>query len=407
MNKKKILALLDKKTEARQKLVEVVKNTQDIEELRTTTKDIEELDAEINELRSIVDSIDDEERGEHFVPDGERTPNPMDLRSISKSENRSAENSDMEERQAFMKYVLTGEKSELRDAQVSSTKDAGVTIPNTVLDRIVEKMRSYGNIFSRVTVTNVKGGVTIPTKSVKPTASWVTEGKTADSQKSEVDGKITFAYHKLQIKVAVTLEASVTSLPIFEDNIVQNCYEAMIIAIEDAIINGSGTSQPLGITKDSAIKGNQKISVKPSEIGKYETWAKIFSKIPLSKRSGVVLILNNETYEGDLMGMTDSQGQPVARVNMGLNGEDKPVFKGKEVIEVESALPSFETCTKNNVFGIIVDLKDYMINSNLAMTVKRYFDENTDQDITKYTMILDGKLADSQGVLLLTKADEA
>lgn len=408
--KERLLKLFNAKNEERNKLIDAAKTTENIEELRSCNDKIEKLNEEMEELRAAIDEIEkSEERGSHFVPGGEGVlDNPTNLISISStmmSSQRGVEMADYEERQAFMDYVLRGKIPEERKDAVSTISDAGAAVPVTVVNRIVEKLRTYGNIFSRVTITNIKGGVEIPTKSAKPTAQWVTEGKVAETQKNAVDGKITFSYHKLQIRIAVTLEADTVSLSIFEDNIVDSCYEAMIVAIEDAIINGSGSGQPLGITKDPKVT-SQKVDVKPSELVKYDKWSKIFAKIPLAKRQGTVLIVNSETYEGDLMGMVDKNGQPVARVNIGLNGEDKPIFKGKEVVMVESSLPSFDSCEPNNVFGIIVNLKDYMLNTNLQIALKRYFDENTDQWITKSTMIADGKLADHQGVILLTKVNE-
>lgn len=408
--KERLLKLFNAKSEERNKLIQTAKTTENIEELRSCNDKIEKLNEEMEELRAAIDEIELEERGSHFVPGEESTlDNSASLISISSAmisnSQRGLDIADYEERQAFMDYVLRGKIPEERNDAVSTISDAGATVPVTVVNRIVEKLRTYGNIFSRITITNIKGGVEIPTKSAKPTAQWVTEGKVAEAQKNAVDGKITFSYHKLQIRIAVTLEADTVSLSIFEDNIVDSCYEAMIVAIEEAIINGSGSGQPLGITKDPKVS-SQKVDVKPSELVKYDKWSKIFAKIPLAKRQGTVLILNSETYEGDLMGMVDKNGQPVARVNIGLNGEDKPIFKGKEVVMVESSLPSFDSCEPNNVFGIIVNLKDYMLNTNLQIALKRYFDENTDQFITKSTMIADGKLADHQGVILLTKVNE-
>lgn len=408
--KERLLKLFNAKSEERNKLIQTAKTTENIEELRSCNDKIEKLNEEMEELRAAIDEIELEERGSHFVPSGESTlDNSASLISISSAmisnSQRGLDIADYEERQAFMDYVLRGKIPEERRDAVSTISDAGASVPVTVVNRIVEKLRTYGNIFSRITITNIKGGVEIPTKSAKPTAQWVTEGKVAEAQKNAVDGKITFSYHKLQIRIAVTLEADTVSLSIFEDNIVDSCYEAMIVAIEDAIINGSGSGQPLGITKDPKV-ASQKVDVKPSELVKYDKWSKIFAKIPLAKRQGTVLIVNSETYEGDLMGMVDKNGQPIARVNIGLNGEDKQIFKGKEVVMVESSLPSFEACEPNNVFGIIVNLKDYMLNTNLQIALKRYFDEDTDQFITKSTMIADGKLADHQGVILLTKVNE-
>ncbi|MGU8157635.1 phage major capsid protein, partial [Clostridium perfringens] len=96
----------------------------------------------------------------------------------------------------------------------------------------IEKLKFYGNIFTRVTITNIKGGVSIPKASAKPVATWVSEGKVADKQKKEVKGSVVFAYHKLQCRVAVSLEADTTSLAIFESTVIDNVSEAMIIAIE-------------------------------------------------------------------------------------------------------------------------------------------------------------------------------
>ena len=45
-----------------------------------------------------------------------------------------------------------------------------------------------------------------------------------------------------------------------------------------------------------------------------------------------------------------------------------------------------------------------MVNSNMAITYRRYFNEDTDEWISKATMIADGKLADPYGVVLIKKA---
>ena len=53
----------------------------------------------------------------------------------------------LEYRNAFMKYVLTGQESpELRADAITKTTDVGAVIPNTILNRIVEKLESVGNI---------------------------------------------------------------------------------------------------------------------------------------------------------------------------------------------------------------------------------------------------------------------
>ena len=91
-----------------------------------------------------------------------------------------------EYKRAFMNYVLTGKKipAELTNADANTkTSDVGAAIPTTTLQKIYEKIEATGMILPRVTHTSYKGGVTVPTSSAKPTASWVAEGVGSDKQK--------------------------------------------------------------------------------------------------------------------------------------------------------------------------------------------------------------------------------
>lgn len=399
---------LEAALEKRKALVTSITNAETKEALDKIELDLRKADIEIAGLK---EAIEEEQRSAQGNPEeraaGSNLPqgqfNPISTYGLTTQRRSSEAEQEAEYRKAFMEYTLRGTAipTELRAA--TGTADIGVVIPNTVMNKIIEQLKTYGEIFRRVTLTNIKGGVTIPIASAKPVATWTAEGTVADKQKKEVKGTVTFSYNKLQCRVAVTLEADTTSLAIFESTLTDNVYEAMIIAIEEAIVNGTGTLQPLGFTKDTRVLASQKVELSATDIKSWEEWSKVFAKVPKSKRAGAVVLLNTETWEGDILGMTDSTGQPIARVTVGLNGEDKPMFKGKEVIDVESYLPSYEAAEVGDVFGAILNLKDYMLNSNLAMTVKRYFDEDTDEWITKSTLIADGKLADAQGVILLVK----
>ena len=113
-----------------------------------------------------------------------------------------------EYKRAFMNYVLTGKKipAELTNVDANTkTSDVGAAIPTTTLQKIYEKIEATGMILPRVTHTSYKGGVTVPTSSAKPTASWVAEGTGSDKQKKAI-GSITFAYHKLRCAISMSLE---------------------------------------------------------------------------------------------------------------------------------------------------------------------------------------------------------
>lgn len=320
----------------------------------------------------------------------------------------------MEYRRAFMDYVTRGVKNDILEFRTNETtlpSDIGAVIPTTILNRIVEKMEETGRIWSRVTKTSIQGGVEIPVSFAKPVATWVAAGTVADKQKKTVNTTISFSYHKLQVRVAVELVASVVALPIFEQTIADNIAEAMVKALDTAIISGTGTGtgtvpgQPLGIINHTNIPSQQVVTVAPADFGKYATWPELFAKMPRSYRSGMVLILNDADWHKYIVGMVDNTGQPVARVNYGLDGSIEERFLGREVIAVEDLLPSIDEASDNDVVAILCRLEDYMVNSNMAITFRRYFDEDTDEWISKATMIADGKLADPNGVVLIKKEE--
>lgn len=426
MNKKKLQALLQKKEERKQALGQTASTTESVAELRSINQELDALNGEIKELRDVIANLPDEDDNPEgrsadpaYEPEQRNAHTPNGVMQVMGSysfnqnqthgqQQRSADRFDTPEyRAAFMDYVTKGTKSdtlEFRADSTTGTGDIGVVIPTTVLNKIVEKLKDNGRIWARVTKTSVQGGVEIPLANAKPTATWVAAESMSDKQKKQVQGKIVFSYHKLQCRVAVELVASVVAMPVFEQTVSDNIYEAMIIALEEGIINGTGTGQPLGITKDTNIPAAQRIEVTAEEFGKYETWTKLFGKIPRKYRSGAELIMADADWTKYIEGMVDANGQPIARVTYGLDGTIQEKLLGKDVLAIEDYLPSIDDAEEGEVVAILVKLTDYMVNSNMQMTFKRYFNEETDEWVSKSTLIADGKLADRNGVVLIVKA---
>lgn len=369
--------------------------------------ELDKLEAELRDLESEKKDIEKRRAIAEGIQAGTVQTRNVATFGRENPENRATEvdkYDTVEYRKAFMNYVLRGEKSdalEFRADQTTGIGDIGAVIPTTILNRIVEKMKEVGQIWNRVTKTAIQGGVQIPVANAKPKATWVAAGQMAEKQKKEVKGTIMFGYHKLQVRVAVELVAGTVALPIFESTISDNIAEAMVEALDEAIISGSGDGQPLGIIKDTSIPAAQVIEVTADEFSKYKTWTKIFSKVPRRYRAGSVLIMNDADWNTHIVGMVDNNGQPVARVTYGLDGTVQERLIGREVIPVEELLPSVDTAEAGDFVAIIVRLEDYMVNSNMAITFRKYFDENTDEWIHKATMIADGKLADPNGVVLV------
>ena len=317
------------------------------------------------------------------------------------NENRETDIHDtLEYRRAFMAYALRGTAipAEFRSDEVTKTIDVGAVIPTTVLNKIVEKMEAVGMILPLVTRTAYKGGVSIPTSSVKPTASWVAEGVGSDKQK-KTTGSVTFAYHKLRCAVAVTIETDTMALSAFEATLINNVVEAMTKAVEQAIISGSGTGQPKGILTETAPNGQALTSAAVA----YADLVNAEAALPQAYEANAVWCMSKKTFMA-YAGLVDTAGQPIGRVNYGIAGKPERVLLGRPVIccdYVTSYTPSVATNTK---FAFLFNFKDYVLNTNMTMTVKKYEDNDTDDMVTKAIMLVDGKVVDKNSLVTIAKA---
>ncbi|MBU5289995.1 phage major capsid protein [Paraclostridium bifermentans] len=307
----------------------------------------------------------------------------------------------IEYRRAFMNSILNDAAMPQEFMNVNTTTkttDVGKVIPTTVLEQIVEKLEASGMILQLVTRTNHKGGVAIPTSSIKPKATWVAEGETSDKQKKDVKGSITFAYHKLRCAVSVTLETEVTSLAIFEKTLIANITEAMIIAIEQAIVSGDGDRKPTGIIT-AEIPADRVIEIdKPT----YQTIVDAEGALDIAYENNAQYCMTKKTFM-QYVGMVDSNGQPIARTNIGINGKVERSLLGRTVVLCNYLETLSELTADDTVVGFIFNFKDYVLNTNYKMGLKKYEDNDTDDMVTKSVMLVDGQPVDTNSLVLIKK----
>jgi len=366
---------------------EILKRLQEIIDLlndENSTADEDETKALEEEARSLTEKLKEIKKVESrkSIANAINTGMNVATNVTPKVENEERHFTDtLEYRNAFKNYVLSGKESpELRENQTTHTTDIGAVIPNTITNKIYEKIEKYGKIFAKITKTNIKGGVSVPTSSVKPVATWVSEGKVADTQK-KTTGNVIFAYNKLQVRVAISLEAELVSLEVFEKTVVDNCYEAIIVALEKSVFVGTGEGQPKGIIVDAEALPINEVS--------YETMCQIEGGVDEAYDETAEHYMTKKNYFEKVVGLVDQNGQPIARTSVGLDGKPEYAILGRKVNFVPADY-------LNGKFDVIVDLADFVCNSNMQLTMKKYFDEDTDQWVNKCTMICDGKLVSDQ-----------
>ena len=419
-----LLKLISRNKEEIKKLQERSDASQDVAEVRAIgetlaalKRDIEDAEAQLAELEANEGAQDNgqgtDEASRSGVPAGTELRNGQVLAvyGMGGTTNQRAAEADphdtVEYRQAFMEYVCRNVPmaAELRADAVTSTGDVGAVIPTTILKEIIQELKSFGNVYALVRKLNVQGGVAIPILSLKPEATWIGETTPSESKKLEAKNSITFSYFGVECKIAQTLLANVTTLDAFQQLFVPLAAEAIVKALEVAIFNGNGTTQPLGVTKDTRVPADNVIEMTPEDIKSWAAWhTKVKAKMKKAYRNGT-FFMNQATFDGYIDGMEDKNGQPVGRTNYGINGEETYRFMGKTVETVEDEIiSSYDDAATGDVIGVFMKPTDYAINSNLQMVTVKWTDHDTNQIKNKCVMICDGKLIDANGVLIIKKA---
>mgnify|MGYP002516883167 CR=1 FL=1 len=315
-----------------------------------------------------------------------------------------------EYRNAFMAYIQRGVPvpMELRENQSTLTTDVSPQVPTTMGQQIVSKMSEYGDIWNRVQKLSVKGGLWFRVLDIKPTASWIDEGAVSDTQKVSGNDKVTFSFYQLECRMAQSLLASAVTFDDFQALFVPAVAEAMVRALEQAIIRGTGTNCPLGITKDPRV--TNVVEMTDAEFGNWKQWRKkVKAAMPKSYRNGE-FIMAQSTFDSYIETMSDDNNAPVSIGYNPVTGEEANRLMGKAVTCVEpDILPDFDTAKAGDVVAVFGDLGNYVVNTQPGMpiAVKRWIDDDSNQEKVKALMACDGKVLDPYGFILIKKKDAA
>lgn len=391
---------------------DLIEKSEDINEVKALGKEKRSLEKDVEKLTK---AMENEKRG--FDP----------LASYGVTEVRENTNdplSTVEYRTAFMNFVQKGQRNEVLKRADSEhvSGDLGILLPNTIVQEVIKGVEKvYGQLYSRIKKTNLKGGVQYPLGSFSAQMYWqgtdgtdIEHGVSEKQNAGKINGYVQFTYHLGEIRIAQSLLQSVLTLDVFEAELVKALVEAYVKAMDEVILNGDGVKQPEGILVeaakvDSRIPAENIITFTADEMLDWKTWqTKLFAKIPLSMRAlRPEFVMTAETWEANIMTLEDSQGRPVYRETYNpVTGDESATFKGRSVVFVEEGgIKSFDTAKANEYFGMYwVPEKAYAMNSNMQFSYKKYFDENTNQYITKGLVIVDGKVLDPKYIYLLKKA---
>ena len=436
MRKKILEQRMQRLLAKKQKLSERCNASTDVSEVRSLTEQLDDVNSEIAETQSELDLIADEERAAQAEAEARSLP-PVNAQPVNAgivgafsqntemSQKREAEDefSTMEYRKAFMAYVQRSESNELirrgievwqqRSGAAANTDSLGALIPTTLVNEFINKVKKvYGQLYSKVRKMNIQGGVRFPLGDLEATFRWITESTVSPEQDAGSTEDVVFEYNIGEIRVAQTLLSSITTIDAFEREVVAIMVKAFLQGMDIGIVKGTGKGQMLGILNDPRVttQAGHVIELTAAEIGNWTAWKKkFFAKLPLGYRAGD-FIFTVGTVDAYLSTMADANNNPIFREATGLEVNDGDAtnpngrFFGRDVELVEpDVIADFDTASDGDVIGIFWQPDQYAINSNMAMGMRRYFDEYTNKWVDKLLVVVDGKVLNPKGFYIFKK----
>ena len=404
--------------------------SESVDEVRSITAMIEEINDELSDISEELAIIADEEKrsaAQATAPVNGAIVSSYNAPVVAQA--RSDENplGSAEYRQAFRNYIQRGIgisdemrakindfrttlPAEMRDAMPISTADTAPAIPLTVMNEVINTVRKrYGNLYSKVRKLSVAGGVDIPVGALQADFSWISESTAAPRQNIGELDTISFRYNVAEIRIAQTFLSSILTLEAFESKITEVIAVGYLKLMDKGIVAGTGNGQMLGILNDARVTNY--VTMTAAQINNWTAWRKnFFSKLPLGYRNGE-FIFPVGTVDAYLETMADANNNPIYRQATGLevNSGDALTpngrFFGRDISLVEpDIIADFDTASANDVIGIYWQPEEYAINENFGFTMRRYYDEERNQWVTKALCVADGKVLNPAGIWLIKKA---
>lgn len=230
---KNIKALTERRAELQAQMDALV-SAADTEQRAMSAEEISAFDAAEEEIRSIDETLDREERARRAAREPER---------------RDDTGAEAEER-AFADYVL-GRANELRTGEQNMTMgNNGAIIPTTIANRIIKAVRDRCPILAGATIYNVKGTLKVPVWGKANTTHDIAVGYQSEFTELTADSGA-FASVDLggYLAGALTLIGrSVENNGAFSvvDFIVEQMAEEIAVWIEGQLLTGTGASAAQG-----------------------------------------------------------------------------------------------------------------------------------------------------------------
>lgn len=316
-------------------------------EFNAILSDIEKLDADFETIKKAQADID-ALKGAVAIPNLENIG--VGAKGADKVDELSSgivDMQDIEDTKEFRNAYLKQLQGKALTQKENTVVSAASTIPTMTLNKIIEKLEQTSVLYSKITTSFLPGGLVLPRENAKNDASWVAMG-TASTDSADSFDSITLSAYKLIKTIEIGADVKAMSIDAFEGFIVNALVKKMNKAIENIILNGTGSGQPTGLLKSGEISATGTYT----KVGMtYTDLMKIIKDLPTSYNANAAFVMPRAVFFSDIMAMVGSDGHPVVHTDI-------------------------ETPSKFNILGYPVLLDDYMTTDKIIFGDLSYYHLN-------------------------------
>lgn len=347
----------------------IEKRLKEIEERKKEIRSLLEKDDELDlekiqeELRSLDEEKEKLEKRAQIakgIQSGGIVANPI-VKPKGEAEERKFEGMERDEilsapeyRSGYLKRLQGKPLTAAEERALTTASDsAGAAVPTQTLNMIVDKLRQTSALFPWVNVSYVPGNLSLVVANAKNAAAWKSEGADGTPADDTVV-EVNLGGYELIKLVEVSAAAQAMTIDAFESYIASEIGRQMAIAVENAILNGTGSGQPTGVLTGVTWDETNSSTWDAGAAVSYDNLVDALALLPTMYHNNAVFVMNRQMLFWGIRKIKTTDGQPIFTYN-----------------------PQDET--RNAILGYPVIVDDYMPDNTILLGDFSYYYWNFSQ----------------------------
>lgn len=303
-----------KEIEERKKEIRALLEKEDDEKLN-----LEELEQELRALDEEKERLEKRAQIAKGIQAGTVPANPLPKPEVRKVTFEGMERDEIlstpEYRSAYLKRLQGKPLTEVEErALTTAAGSAGAAVPTQTLNMIIDKLRQTSALFPRINVSYVPGNLSLVVADAKNAAEWKAEGSDGTPADDTVVEVNLTGYELIKL-VEISAAAQAMTIDAFEAYIATEIGRQMAIAVENAILNGTGSGQPTGILTGVTWDSTNSLTWPAGNSVDYDTLVDGLALLPTMYHQNAVFVMNRSMLFSGVRKIKTQDGQPIFTYN--------------------------------------------------------------------------------------------